>query len=131
MMGQKRLLGLAERIWLKEAAQAEREGKGLSGGRCSITDLIAPTSSFSLVHSTNQRSTESSENQLKNRYLLVTSLFLFYPLLSALFQSPYPPDLICPTKLHPYPFMPASLRALPCGLSQLLLDHLALWFIIV
>lgn len=60
--------------------------------------------SFSPLH--HQRSTESSENQTKNSHLLVTSFFFTF-FCQPLFQSPYPLNLICPTKLHPYPFMPA------------------------
>lgn len=38
--------------WLKEAAQAERGGEGLSGGRCSMTNLTTPHLSSTLVPST-------------------------------------------------------------------------------
>lgn len=34
--------GLEERRWLKEAAQAERQAEGLSGGRCSMTNPTTP-----------------------------------------------------------------------------------------
>lgn len=91
--------------WLKEAAQAEREGEGLSGGRCSMTNLTTPhhffySSSLWLVHW--EQSKLAQEQTLVHHF----PLFSYLPLL-AFIQPPYPPDLIYPPQIAAFSFNPS------------------------
>lgn len=125
--------GVGGKEMAERGSSSRKRGKGVKWRQVFSDKPYNPHLSFFYSSSLLQQwSTESSENEPKNRHLLATSLFLFYLLLLALIQPPYSSDLIFSTKLHPFPFIPCSFPwSPPCAFCPLLRDHLALWFEIV
>lgn len=101
-------MGKKERRWLKEAAQAERQGEGLSGGRCSMTNLTTPHLSFTPVPFT--KVGPPRLEKLAKEQTLVSH----FPLsLLPSFVSPYPTTLSAwsnlPFQIAPFLFDPSFL----------------------